>query len=75
MGTRHRAGVGMSEASDAVVIIVSEETGSISVAIGGQLKRHLSPETLKAVLNKEMLTGEERQSKLSKFKFWRWHKQ
>ena len=41
LGMRHRAGIGMSENSDAVVVIVSEETGSISVAIGGMLKRHL----------------------------------
>ncbi len=46
LGMRHRAGIGMSENSDAVVVIVSEETGSISVAIGGMLKRHLKPETL-----------------------------
>ena len=42
LGMRHRAGIGMSENSDAVVVIVSEETGSISVAIGGMLKRHLT---------------------------------
>ena len=46
LGMRHRAGIGMSEHSDAVVAIVSEETGSISVAVGGMLKRHLAPETL-----------------------------
>ena len=43
LGMRHRAGIGMSEHSDAVVVIVSEETGSISVAVGGMLKRHLTP--------------------------------
>ena len=46
LGTRHRAGIGVSEHSDAVVAIVSEETGAISVAVGGMLKRHLSMETL-----------------------------
>ena len=50
LGMRHRAGIGMSENSDAVVVIVSEETGSISVAIGGMLKRHLMPETLRQLL-------------------------
>ncbi len=43
LGTRHRAGVGVSELTDAVVVIVSEETGTISVAVGGMLKRHLAP--------------------------------
>ena len=55
LGMRHRAGVGMSENSDAVVVVVSEETGSISVAIGGMLKRHLSPETLEKLLRNELL--------------------
>lgn len=54
LGTRHRAGVGMSESSDAVVVIVSEETGAISVAIGGMLKRHLAPQTLERLLRQEL---------------------
>ena len=55
LGSRHRAAIGMSENSDAVVVIVSEETGSISVAIGGMLKRHLKPETLANILRNELL--------------------
>ena len=56
---RHRAGIGMSEHSDAVVAIVSEETGSISVAVGGMLKRHLAPETLERLLRNELIPKEE----------------
>ena len=55
LGMRHRAGIGMSENSDAVVVIVSEETGSISVALGGMLKRHLKPETLGQLLRNELM--------------------
>ena len=55
LGMRHRAGIGASENSDAVVAIVSEETGSISVAVNGMLKRHLSPETLERLLRNELM--------------------
>ena len=63
LGMRHRAGIGMSENSDAVVVIVSEETGSISVAIGGMLKRHLMPETLGKLLRNELMPPEEEPDK------------
>ena len=59
LGMRHRAGIGMSENSDAVVVIVSEETGSISVAIGGMLKRHLQAETLSQLLHNELMPQQE----------------
>lgn len=65
LGMRHRAGIGMSENSDAVVAIVSEETGSISVAVNGMLKRHLAPETLERLLRNELLPQEESSSKSS----------
>lgn len=58
LGMRHRAGIGMSERSDAVVVIVSEETGSISVAVDGMLKRHLTSETVETLLRKELVTEE-----------------
>ncbi len=47
LGTRHRAGVGISEVTDSVTVIVSEETGKISVAYEGKLERNVSPERLK----------------------------
>ena len=68
LGMRHRAGIGASEHTDAVVAIVSEETGSISVAVGGMLKRHLAPETLERLLRNELLPERENDEAASKFK-------
>lgn len=59
LGTRHRAGVGIGEVSDGLTVIVSEETGSISVASGGVLKRHLSPDTLEKLLRNELCPKED----------------
>jgi len=58
LGMRHRAGVGISERSDAVVVIVSEESGTISVAIDGMLKRHLTKDTFEKLLRNELVLGE-----------------
>ena len=67
LGTRHRAAVGMSEVTDAVVVIVSEETGVISVAVGGMLKRHLAPQTLERLLRTELCHEEKQESTKQKF--------
>ncbi len=72
MGTRHRAGLGIAENSDAVVIIVSEETGIISVAKNGVLIRHQERQGLYALLETEMLPVEpldqkKKQNALGKF--------
>lgn len=58
LGTRHRAGIGMSENSDAVVLIVSEETGIISLAVDGELKRGFSRKTLEERLVNLLITDE-----------------
>lgn len=63
LGMRHRAGIGISEHSDAVVIIVSEESGNISMALDGMLKRHLNSISLNRLLHQELVKTEEDESK------------
>ena len=63
LGMRHRAGIGISEVTDAVVVIVSEETGSISLAVGGMLKRHLKQDVVESMLRQELLQPETMEEK------------
>jgi diadenylate cyclase len=64
LGTRHRAGIGMSENSDAVILIVSEETGQISLAVNGRLTRNYSKETLQEALEGYLLTEEKAERRI-----------
>ena len=68
LGTRHRAGVGISEVSDSLTIIVSEETGKVSTALGGKLNRDVSMEELKSELR---ILQNKTTIETSKFKLWK----
>ncbi|BCN29777.1 diadenylate cyclase CdaA [Anaeromicropila herbilytica] len=67
LGTRHRAAVGISEVSDSVTIIVSEETGDVSIAIGGQLIRRVDAEYLK----QKLINLQNKQTDTKKIKLWK----
>jgi diadenylate cyclase len=61
LGTRHRAAIGITEETDAVVVIASEETGSVSIAVGGEITRHLTSSELKQALRNLLESGTRRQ--------------
>ncbi|NQU95451.1 MAG: TIGR00159 family protein [Candidatus Omnitrophica bacterium] len=67
VGTRHRAAMGLSEETDAVVVVVSEETGDISISVGGRLTRHLDEKEFGRVLSNIFRP---KKSKKSIFDFW-----
>lgn len=69
LGTRHRAGVGISEITDALCVIVSEETGAISIANKGMLKRHLSKDILKKLLRHELIPDTQSKHENGVFEF------
>ena len=71
LGTRHRAAIGLSEVTDAVIVVVSEETGKISIALNGSLTRNLSKESLSKALMKIINQKPAKQEKIDKIMFWR----
>lgn len=71
LGTRHRAAIGLSENTDAIVIVVSEETGKISIARNGTLTRNLTGDSLSKALHKIFIQNSENADKIDKLRFWR----
>ena len=71
LGTRHRAGVGISEVSDSLTIIVSEETGRVSVANRGRLQVGVTKEELKEILKTEQNNNVKQEKLKHKRKFWK----
>jgi diadenylate cyclase len=68
LGTRHRAALGVTEETDALVIVVSEEAGSISVIVGGKMTREVDAAGLRRILTRNFLKSERREE--GKFRYW-----
>lgn len=71
LGTRHRAALGMSENSDAIIVVVSEETGVITVAMNGRLNRNYTVDELRTTLNAELMIPEVGAGEVRKPMFWK----